>query len=139
MPKLPVDSAVVNESGVVGDEQADKVHHGSPDQALCLFSLEVIEGLQAEGHPIESGSAGENITIVGLDWNDVTPGKKLQIGPVEAELTFYAEPCATNEAWFIDGKFGRIKHSRHPGESRIYARILKGGPISSGDSVELVS
>jgi MOSC domain-containing protein YiiM len=56
VPKLPVDEAVIDESGVVGDVQADRVHHGHPDQALCLYSLEVIQELQREGHPIGPGS-----------------------------------------------------------------------------------
>ena len=139
VPKLPVEMAVVNESGLIGDEQADRVHHGSPDQALCLYSLEVIDGLRSEGHPIESGSAGENITVSGIQWDEVTPGRRLTIGPVEAEITFYAEPCSKNARWFADGKFGRMKQSRYPGESRVYAKIIKGGPIRTGDPVELVS
>ncbi len=138
VPKLPVEMAVVNESGLIGDEQADKVHHGSPDQALCLYSLEVIETLRREGHPIEPGSAGENVTVSGLDWTEVTPGRTLNIGPVEAEITFFAEPCSKNARWFKDGQFGRMKESRHPGESRVYAKVIKGGPIRAGDPVELV-
>lgn len=137
VPKLPVEYAVVNDRGLVGDLQADKVHHGSPDQALCLFSLEVIETLQSEGHPIEAGSSGDNITVSGIDWAEVTPGRRLSIGPIEIELTGYAEPCAKNARWFVDGKFGRMKQSRHPGESRVYARVIKGGAIKAGDPVEL--
>lgn len=137
VPKLAVDRAVVDTSGVVGDEQADKVHHGSPDQALCLYSLEVIETLRSEGHSISSGSAGENITVSGLDWERVVPGTRMQIGPVEIEITYYATPCAKNAQWFVDGKFNRMHASKHPGESRVYARVLEGGPIQTGDPVEL--
>lgn len=138
VPKLPVETAVVNESGVVGDMQADLVHHGSADQALCLFSLEVIEGFQEEGHRIEPGSAGENITVSGLDWSHVTPGTRMTIGPVEIEVTFYATPCSKNAQWFTDGGYNRMHANRHPGESRVYARVLKGGAITAGDPVELV-
>ncbi len=137
VPKLPVGSAIVDESGVVGDEQADRVHHGHPEQALCLFSLEVIERFQEEGHPIAPGSAGENLTISGLDWNDVVPGSRYRIGEsVEFEVTGYATPCSKNAGWFVDGDFGRMSHRRHPGESRIYARVLAGGSITPGDPVE---
>jgi MOSC domain-containing protein YiiM len=31
---------------VEGDYQADREHHGGPDQTLCLYSLEVLEMLQ---------------------------------------------------------------------------------------------
>lgn len=138
VPKLAIDSAVVDASGVVGDEQADKVHHGSPDQALCLYSLEVIETLRSEGHSIAPGSAGENITVSGLDWQQVVPGTRMKIGPVEIEITYYATPCAKNAPWFKDGKFNRMHASKHPGQSRVYARVLEGGPIATGDPVELL-
>lgn len=138
VPKLPIESATVDETGLVGDVQADRVHHGSPEQALCLFSLEVIEDLQAEGHPIEPGSAGENITVSGIDWSLVVPGRRLSVGTAEIEITYYATPCAKNARWFIDGRYNRMHAERHPGESRVYARVVKGGAIETGDPVELV-
>ena len=140
VPKLPVGSAVVDESGVVDDEQADRVHHGHPEQALCLFSLEVIQRLQGEGHPIAPGYAGENLTISGLDWSDVVPGSRYRIGgSVEIEATGYATPCSKNAGWFVDGDFGRMSQRRHPGESRIYARVIEGGSIRAGDPVEILT
>jgi MOSC domain-containing protein YiiM len=138
VPKLPVASAIIDERGVVGDNQADTVHHGNPDQALCLFSLEVIEGFQAEGHPISPGSAGENLTIEGLDWNQMVPGTVCRIGDtVQIEVTSYTRPCAKNEQWFVNGEFTRMLQTRHPGESRVYARVMDGGPIDTGDEVRL--
>lgn len=139
VPKLPVESAAITASGVDGDLQADLVHHGSSEQALCLFSLEVIRALQAEGHPIEPGSAGENITVSGLEWATVVPGRKYRLGDtVEIEVTDYATPCSKNAQWFSDGKFGRMSQRRHPGWSRVYARVLKGGSIRPGDSIEAI-
>lgn len=138
VPKLPIESAVVGERGIVGDEQADKVHHGSPEQALCLFSLEVIERLQAEGHPITPGSAGENVTVTGLDWSQVVPGRTMLLGPVRIEITHFATPCSKNAQWFSDGRYTRIHTNKHPGESRVYARVIEGGPLITGDLVELV-
>ncbi len=138
VPKLPVDEAVVDVSGVIGDVQEDRVHHGHPEQALCLFSLEVIERFRAEGHPVEPGSTGENITVSGLDWGLVMPGTRMTVGPVELEITGYATPCAKNARWFTDGRYNRMHASRHPGESRVYARVLEGGRIEPGDPVRLV-
>lgn len=138
MPKLPVDEAVVDLSGVIGDIQEDRVHHGHPNQALCLFSLEVIERFQAEGHPVAPGSTGENITVSGLDWSLVVPGSRMTIGPVEIEITGYTTPCAKNAGWFIDRRFNRMHNSKHPGESRVYARVISGGPIATGDPVQLL-
>ena len=138
VPKTPVDYAVIGERGLTDDRQADMVHHGSPDQALCLYSLEVIEGLRAEGHPIEPGFAGENLTFTGLDWHQIVPGLRIAIGAeIEAEVTDYTTPCSKNARWFIDGNFARMSQRLHPGESRVYAKILKGGVVRSGDEVVL--
>ena len=140
VPKTAVSEAVVNELGVVGDRQNDTVHHGGVDRALCLFSLEVIERLQDEGHPIEAGSAGENLTVSGLDWANLEPGTKLTIGSeVEIEVTSFTAPCSKNVAWFVDGDFTRMLQGRHPGESRLYAKVLTPGAISTGDEVSLES
>ena len=138
VPKLAVEQAVIDDSGVVGDVQADKVHHGHPEQALCLFSLEVIERMQAEGHPIEPGSAGENITVSGMDWGLVVPGTRMVIGDVEIEITGYTTPCAKNARWFRDGNFNRMHVNKSPGESRVYAMVLHGGIITTGDTIEVV-
>ncbi len=140
VPKLPRDEAVIDGSGIVGDKQADRIHHGSPDQALCLFSLEVIEEFRAEGHPISPGSAGENLTISGLDWGSLEPGQKLRFGPeVTAEITAYATPCNKNAQWFLQSDILRMSQSRNPGSSRLYAKVLKGGSVRSGDPVELIA
>jgi hypothetical protein len=74
VPKDPVGEFAVTWSGPTGDRQRTRRHHGRPFQALCLWSLDVIESLQAEGHPIGPGSAGENVTIAGVDWATLRPG-----------------------------------------------------------------
>jgi MOSC domain-containing protein YiiM len=65
VPKHSTDHVTVGFRGVDGDRQATRAHHGSPWQALCLWSREVIDALVAEGHPIAPGAAGENVTIAG--------------------------------------------------------------------------
>ena len=139
VPKLPIESGTVDESGLVGDLQADREHHGRPWQALCLYSLEVIEKMQDEGHPIQPGSAGENLTISGLDWADLGEGDRLRIGEgIVAEITGPASPCSKNAAWFIDGDFLRMSEHRYPGEARLYARVVSGGPVTVGDPVSVI-
>jgi MOSC domain-containing protein YiiM len=103
-------------------------------RAVCLFSTEVIAGLQSEGHPIFAGAAGENLTVSGVDWTAVAPGSKWSIGDeVEIEITSYTTPCSKNAAWFVDGQFSRISPSLHPGWARVYAKVLTEGSIASGD------
>jgi MOSC domain-containing protein YiiM len=96
----------------------------------------VIASLAADGHPIGAGSAGENVTVSGLDWSDVKPGVRLRIGSVLCQVTAYAVPCKQNARWFSDGDFTRIHHSRGP-VSRVYAVVLDPGVIAVGDAVTL--
>ncbi len=140
VPKLPVARAMVTALGVLGDRQRNTGVHGGPERALCLYSLEVIEALRAEGHTIYPGAAGENITIAGLDWAQVVPGVRLAIGPeVVAEVSSYAGPCQQQTGWFTDGDFTRLSQKRNPGQSRVYARILEEGVVSTGDEVSLLT
>jgi hypothetical protein len=119
VPKRAVAAVDVTVGGVVGDRQAVRRHHGRMWQALCLWSHEVIASLQAEGHPIAPGAAGENVTLAGLDWATIRPGVRLRVGSVLAEVTGYAEPCAANARWFMARDFMRIDPDRHPGSSRV--------------------
>jgi hypothetical protein len=135
VPKRAVKVAEVGDRGLVGDRQADRRHHGRPLQALCLWSTEVIQALQAEGHPIEAGAAGENITISGIDWTTLRTGVQLLVGDVLAEVSAYSTPCAKNAAWFADRDHRRIDHDRHPGWSRVYAWVREPGTIRAGDAV----
>lgn len=136
VPKRPIPEAKVGPTGIEGDRQADRRYHGGPLRALCLFALEKIEELRAEGHPIEPGSAGENITISGLDWTRLTPGTQLEIGEgVKIEITSYTAPCKKIAQSFAGGDFARISPKVHRGDARLYARVLCGGTIRTGDPV----
>lgn len=138
VPKSPVPSAEVGIRGVIGDRQADRRHHGSPDQALCLYSLELIEALRAEGHSIYPGAAGENLTIAGLDWKCVIPDATLAIGEsVEVVVTRPAAPCTKNAGWFTGRDFRRISEDLHPGWSRWYARVISPGWVEPGMPVSI--
>jgi MOSC domain-containing protein YiiM len=137
VPKLPVPDALVSSFGVFGDSQNDTKHHGGPDRAVCLFSLERIRALQEEGHPIGTGTTGENLTIAGLDWDLVVPGSMLEIGDSLLEVTYYTTPCRTIRESFIDGKFMRMSQDHYPGWSRVYARVLREGMVQTGDPVSL--
>lgn len=137
VPKLPVEEAHFSVHGVEGDRHADTVHHGGPDRAVCLYSQEIVESLQAEGHPIHAGAAGENLTVSGLDWSMVRPGVRLQVGSVLLEVTTPTTPCRKNARWFVDGEFNRMHDSKHPGWSRMYARVLEEGLVRTGDPVEI--
>lgn len=133
VPKRTIEHARVTSLGIEGDVQKHTKIHGGPERALCLFSLEVLERLQAEGHPITPGSTGENVLISGLAWADLAKGSRLALGDgVVVEITRPADPCKTIAASFLDRNHKRLDVR---GEMRLYARIVREGVIRVGEPV----
>jgi MOSC domain-containing protein YiiM len=136
VPKRPVESVQIDETGVVGDRQAARRHHGRPWQAVSVWSAEVIDAFAADGHPIGYGRCGENVTVRDLPWADVRCGVRLAIGAALVQISLFALPCAKNAQWFSDGDFSHMHHERGP-VSRAYATVLTGGEVRIGDPVVL--
>ena len=136
VPKLPVEAVDISWSGVDGDVQLARVHHGRPWQALCLWSADVIDGFRAAGHPIGYGRAGENVTIRGLDWARVRPGAHLRIGTACCQVSAYSLPCSKNARWFVDGHYETMHHANGP-VSRVYATVTQPGHVATGDQAIL--
>ena len=140
VPKTAIPSGRVTTLGIDGDAHHDIKHHGGPERALCLYSLEHIVALQQEGHPVFPGSTGENITTFGLDLASLLPGTRLRIGAeVLAEISSYTSPCRTIQRSFRDRNFNRMSQETHPGWSRMYARVLTEGEITTGDEIILIA
>jgi MOSC domain-containing protein YiiM len=140
VPKRGVAEARVTRLGLEDDGHRDTEHHGGPDRAVCLFSLEAIQALAAEGHAIIPGAIGENLTTQGVDWARVVPEAYLLLGErVLLQVTRYTSPCFNIAPMFVGREFRRVSQKRHPGWSRVYARVLAEGRLRTGDGVRIVS
>lgn len=136
VPKRAIAEAHVGELGLAEDSHANPDIHGGPDKAVCLWSLEVIDTLCEEGHNLAPGYAGENVTVAGIDWSQVVPGRHLRLGEaVVLEIASYTTPCRKNMRWFADKRYSRISQTHYPGSSRVYARVLRPGIIKAGEAV----
>lgn len=140
VPKLPIAGTVIRRGGLDGDRQADREHHGGPFQAVCLYSIEAIERIAAEGHQAFPGAYGENLTLAGIDWLRLRSGQRLRIGDdgLVLELTDDATPCSKQAHWFIGGAIARLSIQRFPEDARWYARTIEEGPVAPGDAVTLL-
>jgi MOSC domain-containing protein YiiM len=139
VPKPAQRDVQVDLEGIVGSRVAHPEDHGGPERAICLYSLERIVALQAEGHPVFPGSIGENVTTVGLNWDEIVPGIRLRIGAdLLLEVTKYTSPCTTIGESFVDGHYERISQKVSPGWSRVYARVLEPGRMQIGDPLAIV-
>jgi MOSC domain-containing protein YiiM len=138
VPKHARASCRVTIDGIEGDRQRDLRFHGGPLRAVSLYSLELIDALQREGHPIVPGAIGENLTVAGLEWSAMLPGATIEIGPVRLVLTGFASPCKNIAPAFRDEHFVRVSQKVHPGWSRLYAKVEREGIISVGDPVRCI-
>jgi MOSC domain-containing protein YiiM/GNAT superfamily N-acetyltransferase len=138
VPKLPAERAWVGILGIEGDRQRERTVHGGPHRAVCLFGIEAIERLQSEGHPVEPGSVGENLTTTGVEWSLLPIGTRVCVGSqLVLELASPTMPCATQKRNFADGRFSRISIDLHPSDSRMYARVLVEGEVRPGDAIAI--
>ena len=139
VPKTAVESVRVTALGLEGDAHRNREHHGGPERAVCLFAMEAIRALQAEGHPLVPGALGENVTVEGLDWSAVQPGARLRLGAeVVVEITRYTTPCLNIRPAFRDGDHSLVSQKRHTGRSRVYARVLETGTVRRGDPAQVL-
>jgi MOSC domain-containing protein YiiM len=113
--------------------------HGGPDQAVCLYSVEAIERVAADGHEAFPGAFGENLTLEGIAWGSLRPGDVLTIGEdgLTLELTAHSAPCQTIAHWFVERRIARISPRIHPEDARWYARVLVEARVVPGDRVDL--
>src|SRR5687768_9088051 len=138
VPKRAVPAARITTGGVEGDRQQALTVHGGPHRAVSLLGIEAIRRVAAEGHPIGPGTTGENLTTEGFDVSSLPVGTRLEIGgEVILELSGAANPCRTIRHSFADLRFGRVGVVAHPGDSRMYARVLREGIVRPGDSIRL--
>ena len=139
VPKRTVDSANIGKEGVEGDfNRFRDGRGGDPDRAVCIFSLERIEELKQEGHPIEVGSTGENLTIQGVSWDSLVEGARMEVGDVVLELSEPCAPCSKIGGSFIGRRFDRVEQEQEFVWSRWLARVVREGRVSVGDSVNIV-
>ncbi len=139
VPKLPVEAARIGRLGLDGDGHDHDHVHGGPHRAVSLLALEAIERVQADGHRIEPGAVGENLTTVGIELSLLPVGTRLAIGDeVVLELSSPANPCDVIKGVFTAGKSGRISILLHPSDSRMYARVLTQGVVHEGDRIRVL-
>ena len=143
VPKRPIDRTIITTRGLVGDGQRTKEPvHGGPEKAVCLFGVEQIRRVNADGHHLYPGAIGENLTVSGLDLGGLASGDRLRIGDPATgpiiQLSDPAAPCKNIAGSFEDWRIARVSHKVRPEDSRWYARVLREGPVVSGDPIELL-
>src|SRR5580693_7940729 len=130
--KRPVAAAVLaGMLGLAGDEQADKVNHGGPDQAIYAYAREDLDWWAARlGRDLRDGMFGENVTTEGLDVNAALIGEIWQFGGVVVQVTAPRIPCVVFRNWMDEE--GWIRRFRAAGRPGPYLRVLRPGLLRAG-------
>jgi MOSC domain-containing protein YiiM len=146
LPRGTADSAIVKHPrdgrvstaafGLEDDEQADRVAHGGPDQALYAYSLEDYAWWEVElQRTLSPGTFGENLTTFGFDPNDALVGERWTVGSALLEVSQPRVPCFKLAARLELPSFVRtFAEGRRPGS---YLRVVGHGTVASGDAIDL--
>jgi len=118
----------IEDFGIKGDAHAGKWH-----RQVSLLSKQSIDEMKKELPFITNGSFAENIVVDKLELKNIKIGDKFQIGnKILLEVTQIGKKC--HSECIIGQTTGKCIM---PTEG-IFARVLKGGSVNVGTSIEII-
>jgi MOSC domain-containing protein YiiM len=119
------------EVGLAGDRYAEEKNRRSPDYQVTFIELENIEAFaQASGLPLTPQMPRRNIVTSGIRLNELC-GKRFRVGGARFEGLELCEPCSL---------FAKRTHREvvqfFVGKGGLRARVISGGEIRVGDTIE---
>lgn len=128
--KTDVGQAELQEGfGLVGD-----AHGGDWHRQVSLLAIESIDKMRAAGLDVGPGDFAENLTTQGVNLYSLPIGTHLLIGDsVLLEMTQIGKEC--HDRCAIYHQAGDCVMPREG----VFAIVLKGGLVKTGDSVEIIA
>ena len=127
--KTPVASVLLREEhGIVGD-----AHAGDWHRQVSLLAIESIRKMQALGLDVDTGDFAENVTTKGIDLVALPVGSRIKLGETILEVTQIGKECHNRCAIYE-----QAGDCVMPKEG-IFARVISGGTISTGNLITLVA
>lgn len=131
----------VTRTGLAGDTQGDKVHHGGPEKALHHYPYEHYAAWRQEHPELAPALAGvpafgENLSTLGVTEDTVHIGDIWRLGGVLIQVSQGRQPC-----WKLNFRFGLPNMARlvqATGWTGWYYRVLAEGLVEEGDPLVLV-
>ena len=124
--RSPRETLIIDAGGVIGD----KFYGKKPDRSILLTGTVAYKIAEEEGISLTAGDLGENI-LVDFDTRQLDPGDQLQCGDVVLEVTRHCPIC--EHLAYYDPRLPRlVKETRG-----VYLRVINGGAISVGDSIDV--
>jgi MOSC domain-containing protein YiiM len=128
--KVPVDSVrIIEDHGI-----AEDAHAGPWHRQVSFLASESIQESRSRGLDVTFGDFAENIATEGIDWKTVPIGTRFRLGDsVIVEVTQIGKECHKKCAIYY-----QAGDCIMPREG-VFARVLKGGAIRSGEPIEFVN
>jgi MOSC domain-containing protein YiiM len=122
------DSVLREEYGLIGDAHAD---HGTHRQ-VSLLAIESIDKMRSLGFNVGPGDFAENLTTEGIDIASLPVGTRVSVGDeIVLEISQIGKQCHSGCAIFRQtGKCIMPKEG-------VFARVIHGGPVSTGDTINI--
>ncbi len=115
--------------GLVGDAHANSGTH----RQISLLAVESIAKMRDLGLEVKPGDFAENLTTEDIDLVSLPVGTRLSVGnQIVLEVTQIGKECHTRCAIYR-----QVGTCIMPVEG-VFAKVIKGGPVSAGDSIKVV-
>lgn len=125
--KHAVPSALLLEDhGISGDAHAGKWH-----RQISLLAQESVDTMRAAMPSLAAGDFAENILTEGIDLKALPVGTVLDVGCAVLEITQIGKEC------HADCEIRRITGKCVMPTDGVFARVIRGGVITPGDSITI--
>lgn len=140
--KLQVEGELtLTETGIAGDEQAEKSYHGGTDRALCHYPREHYahwtQMFPQQAALFCAPAFGENLSTSGLTEKNVFIGDIFRWGDALIQVTQPRSPCFKLNFHF--GISDMSTQMQSSGRTGWLYRVIAGGNVSAEAPLELVS
>lgn len=119
---------LIEDFGIEGDAHAGKWH-----RQVSLLSWDKIEEFRKRGAEVIDGAFGENLVVQGIDFRSLPVGTKFICNDVILQLTQIGKKC--HQGCTIFQQMGDCIMPREG----VFTKVIKGGVISEGDELEILS
>jgi MOSC domain-containing protein YiiM len=128
--ELLAEASYIANFGLEGDWRSRK----GRGRQITLIEAEALERVADILHmdEIPAGASRRQVLVRGISLND-TVGKKLRVGPLLIEVHDLCDPCKNMETMIGPGAWSAMEN-----RGGICARVLEGGILRPGDTIEVV-